>query len=156
MIESTRQRLDIAPVRERAWLGHALLLVAYVVALTGTDGRRDDSNFLSLTSFELGKRLSSEFIELSFCYIPLQLPIPNLPVMLEKPSSKCVEFFRREIFDLALQGFDFGHGCINRNLLTVIPPMERRTGRSMLHVTVKISAMVGAALIPFRNATVWP
>lgn len=34
MIESTRQRLDIAPVRERAWLGHALLLVAYVVALT--------------------------------------------------------------------------------------------------------------------------
>src|SRR5689334_19699023 len=69
----------------------------------------DGSNLSRLTALEFGERFGGESIELSFGRVALDLTIPRLPVVLDKPIAERGELVGRELFDFALDGFDLRH-----------------------------------------------
>ena len=91
----------------------------------------DDSKFRRFATLVLGERLSSERIQAPRSNISLELAIPRLPVVLDKPSAEGREFFRRELLNFTLDRFDVGHGSRNGSPSPVIPSAQQPSAQTL-------------------------
>src|SRR5438876_3711494 len=78
-----------------------------------TDSTPDDSKFLGLAALQLCESFCGQSVEPAFGRVLLNLSIPSLPVVFDKPRSERSELLLSELFNLFFDRFDFGHAAPN-------------------------------------------